>query len=247
MLLRHVIEHVKAQNWTAVGLDFVIVVVGVFVGLQVQEWAQERGRRQMEASYTERLHEEVVDLQAVRAPLIEIRNRWQGSLDAVKPVLFGELERPITDNECQAIALSYAISNPTDDLASLIELQSSGRLSLLQQEGISKALRSFLLTRARARDSGAGIATSVKQLPSDYAQLIRVSSPSQIFGVPAPASFVCDEDAMRTDPSFINDYEINQANFAFHVRDNARVSESLAELHRALDEALDLDHEEPAQ
>ena len=30
MLLRRVIEHVKAQNWTAVALDFVIVVVGVF-------------------------------------------------------------------------------------------------------------------------------------------------------------------------------------------------------------------------
>lgn len=32
MLLRRVIEHVKAQNWTAVALDFVIVVVGVFIG-----------------------------------------------------------------------------------------------------------------------------------------------------------------------------------------------------------------------
>jgi len=35
MLLRRVIEHVKAQNWFAVAIDFVIVVVGVFVGLQV--------------------------------------------------------------------------------------------------------------------------------------------------------------------------------------------------------------------
>ena len=35
MLLRRVIEHVKAQNWTAVALDFVIVVIGVFIGIQV--------------------------------------------------------------------------------------------------------------------------------------------------------------------------------------------------------------------
>jgi len=28
MILRRVIEHVKAQNWFAVALDFVIVVVG---------------------------------------------------------------------------------------------------------------------------------------------------------------------------------------------------------------------------
>ena len=42
MLLRRVIEHVKAQNWTAVGLDFVIVVVGVFIGIQVANWNEER-------------------------------------------------------------------------------------------------------------------------------------------------------------------------------------------------------------
>lgn len=35
MLLRRVIEHVKAQNWFAVALDFVIVVAGVFIGIQV--------------------------------------------------------------------------------------------------------------------------------------------------------------------------------------------------------------------
>jgi len=33
MILRRVIEHVKAQNWTAVALDFVIVVAGVYLGI----------------------------------------------------------------------------------------------------------------------------------------------------------------------------------------------------------------------
>lgn len=42
MLLRRVIEHVKAQNWTAVALDFVIVVVGVFIGIQVSNWNETR-------------------------------------------------------------------------------------------------------------------------------------------------------------------------------------------------------------
>lgn len=34
MILRRVIEHFRKQEWTAVALDFVIVVMGVFVGLQ---------------------------------------------------------------------------------------------------------------------------------------------------------------------------------------------------------------------
>lgn len=42
MILRRVIEHVKVQNWTAVGLDFVIVVTGVFIGIQV--WNRNEAR-----------------------------------------------------------------------------------------------------------------------------------------------------------------------------------------------------------
>jgi hypothetical protein len=50
MILRRVIDHVKHQNWTAVALDFVIVVMGVFIGIQVSNWnaAQEFKGRERE-------------------------------------------------------------------------------------------------------------------------------------------------------------------------------------------------------
>ena len=38
MLLRRMIEHVKAQNWFAVSLDLVVVVVGIFLAFQVERW-----------------------------------------------------------------------------------------------------------------------------------------------------------------------------------------------------------------
>jgi len=34
MILRRITEHVKTQNWFAIGLDFVIVVVGVFIAFR---------------------------------------------------------------------------------------------------------------------------------------------------------------------------------------------------------------------
>ena len=55
MILRRVIEHVKHQNWTAVTLDFVIVVLGVFIGLQVQDWNTARNARAAAHEYRERL------------------------------------------------------------------------------------------------------------------------------------------------------------------------------------------------
>jgi len=38
MLLRRITEHVETQNWTAIGIDFFIVVMGVFIGIQVANW-----------------------------------------------------------------------------------------------------------------------------------------------------------------------------------------------------------------
>ena len=55
MILSRVIKHVKEQNWTAVVLDFVIVVLGVFIGLQVQDWNTARNARADAREYRERL------------------------------------------------------------------------------------------------------------------------------------------------------------------------------------------------
>jgi hypothetical protein len=42
MLLRRITKPVKDQNWFAIGIDFAIVVSGVFVGLQVTSWNEAR-------------------------------------------------------------------------------------------------------------------------------------------------------------------------------------------------------------
>ena len=55
MLLRRFIEHVKDQNWSAVGLDFVIVVLGVFIGIQVSNWNDVRRDSALARNYLERL------------------------------------------------------------------------------------------------------------------------------------------------------------------------------------------------
>jgi len=42
MLLRRVREHVTAHNWLAVSVDLIIVVLGVFLGIQLSNWNAER-------------------------------------------------------------------------------------------------------------------------------------------------------------------------------------------------------------
>ncbi len=59
MNLRRLIEHIKGQHWTAVAIDFVIVVVGVFVGIQVSNWNQQRATDRQAAIFTMHLKEDL--------------------------------------------------------------------------------------------------------------------------------------------------------------------------------------------
>ncbi len=60
MILRRVIKHVRNQEWTAVCIDFFIVVVGVFVGLQVSNWNAARATQQSERAYLVALRGEIL-------------------------------------------------------------------------------------------------------------------------------------------------------------------------------------------
>ncbi len=59
MLLRRVIAHFRRQKWAAIGIDFVIVVIGVFIGIQVANWNEERGERQRELVLLRELRSEL--------------------------------------------------------------------------------------------------------------------------------------------------------------------------------------------
>ena len=55
MLLRRVTEHVKSQNWTAIALDFLIVVLGVLLAFQINAWNDSRRAEAVRTAAIERL------------------------------------------------------------------------------------------------------------------------------------------------------------------------------------------------
>ncbi len=61
MLLRRVMNHVRRQEWTAIAIDFAIVVVGVFIGIQAANWNETRTDKARAQVYLERIQN---DLQA---------------------------------------------------------------------------------------------------------------------------------------------------------------------------------------
>jgi len=61
MILRRVIDHVKAQNWTAIGIDFVIVVVGVYTAVWIEGLQRKAETSKRTTQIIETLREDLRD------------------------------------------------------------------------------------------------------------------------------------------------------------------------------------------
>ena len=59
MLLRRITKHVVEQNWVAVGIDMLVVVMGIFLGFQLNSWKEDRQDAVKGESYLERIADEL--------------------------------------------------------------------------------------------------------------------------------------------------------------------------------------------
>jgi hypothetical protein len=249
MILRRITEHVKAQNWFAVAVEFVIVVVGVFMGLQVQDWNELRKERIEEIDLLGRLYGETQELlETQREELVGLRARAD-ILMGVNPVLFSqEPSRAITDEECANIASSHVFRRPPDELPVLDEMLSTGRFDVLQDKKIKEQLRAYVLFRGRGRAYYQEATNELFRLHSRFPDLITIGR------VPMEAGFVgrwtrlsgegfrwnpvCDAERMRASPAFLNEYIDNLSRIGSLIQFTEQRQEHLTELETALSARL---------
>ena len=67
MILRRLTQNLRAQNWTAILIELVIVIVGVFIGTQVANWNEDRLEKRETQRMLARLTPELRNLLALYA------------------------------------------------------------------------------------------------------------------------------------------------------------------------------------
>jgi hypothetical protein len=58
MLLRRISAHIRGQNWFAAVLDLLVVVVGLFLGLQIDTWWEGQKEARIESTYLQEIRED---------------------------------------------------------------------------------------------------------------------------------------------------------------------------------------------
>lgn len=59
MILRRLAEQLREQNWAAIAIEFVLLVLGVFLGIQAANWNAARNDRALESRYLSSLAEDI--------------------------------------------------------------------------------------------------------------------------------------------------------------------------------------------
>lgn len=72
MILRRITHSMSGQNWTAISIEFVLVVLGVFLGIAAANWNEER----LEKRETAKLLEQVDDQLTAFVGFIHSMNRY---------------------------------------------------------------------------------------------------------------------------------------------------------------------------
>lgn len=144
MLLRSVIKHVRNQEWTAIAIDFVIVVVGVFVGIQAANWNEVRANESRTRGYLERIH---TDLEADLANYQDKIRFWNAVSNYGRTALSYADTGRMRDRTQWNLLLAYFQASQVAEFwtesTTYDELKSAGELNLIANLDLRSALARY--------------------------------------------------------------------------------------------------------
>lgn len=158
MLLRRVIAHFRKQEWTAIALDFVIVVLGVFVGLQVNNWNEARSERAKEAFTIDSLRSDFQALDfSVSHGVCWHRRALDGLQVAAEALNAGRLDPEVKARFENGLRFGFLNASTNKASGALSELLSSGNMGLVSDPALRAALIAYEGSRETAAQSRADI------------------------------------------------------------------------------------------
>lgn len=246
MLLRRITEHVKAQNWTAVAIDFVIVVIGVYIGIQVSNWNDARVDAIRGRYYSERLlgdlrleMQQYENVSAYFATVQEYAERTAALIDS---------ENPALDNEFVVAAYNATQYTAAEPIRSTLdELLATGNLYLLDDRNLMDAALFLYGSQNRARLSEYALRSAYREsvrrtMPFDVQEAIRaqcgdVIDPVTGFtgGIPADCRIDFPADRISNAASLLRNKPVIRSDLAYFL---SSLGYFIADVDAARDQAV---------
>ncbi len=144
MILRRLSQSLKEQNWTAIWIEFVLLVLGVFLGIQVANWNEARRDHDRERAYLLRISAELEESVASIEKSNELtQQRMAMNQLAIDSALDPALVRADPGRFIQAIKQGNYTYAPNVHGYTFEEIKSNGELGIFSDPKLSLELMAF--------------------------------------------------------------------------------------------------------
>ncbi len=147
MILRRLSQSFKEQNWMAIAIEFVLLVLGVFLGIQVANWNQKLADARLGQEYVMRLKSDLEKDLASRRDLIAYYAAVLESIERTDALLADPVSdaKTLVFNAYRATEINFRA--PTR--ATWDEIVSTGDTGLLPRDVVVSAGEYFAFDTAR--------------------------------------------------------------------------------------------------
>jgi hypothetical protein len=166
------VKRLRDHDWLAALIEFVIVVAGILLALQVSNWNQDRQDRAHGKRYAERLHAEL--LSDGRAMDETIRSWRQVSDYGAAAMEYGEHGKQVDGSSWKTVLAYFQASQlfPLDlEDTTFLEMRESGELALIADESLRKRIADYY------HMSGSGMRADVLRHQPSYRPQVRGLTP----------------------------------------------------------------------
>ncbi len=247
MILRRVIGCVKAQNWTAAALDFVIVVLGVFLGIQASNWNAAQAEKRLGRAYAERLTASLESDFASRRALAAYYGAVLESVEQTGRLLADPASDPqeLVVNAYRASEVNFA----PQSRAAWDEIVSSGDIGLLPRAAIDSGIADYFAGDTARLTYDVVIASAYRRrvrtiLPLELQKALRAGcsdirdDAQAITGFMPDCTLAVDAELIATTASALRADPMLAAELRYQYSDvfsaNANISGDVVLLERAL-------------
>ena len=144
MILRRLSQSLKEQNWTATWIEFVLLVAGVFLGLQVSNWNEEREDRALESRYLSALTEDVDYSSEKLQELTDHMEQQQAARKSLFEYAVDPKAAMEPDERDQRVLIGlFQVTEVDISEVTFETLKSSGRLPLIRSPDLVSELQSL--------------------------------------------------------------------------------------------------------
>jgi len=203
MFLKRLAKTFRKQDWASFAIEFLIVMLGVFLALQAEDWNQERKDRNLEEAYISRLIDEAktnIDILAQHEKIFEEKVEFILALPNL-PLNEAFQQDPL--EFMYQLDYSTYVGIPNLRAETYQELESSGRLTLLRNSELRSAIAGII------NDYRSTQMVFTDQI-GDYRRLLFQSLPGEAYydyrindKVSDSESIISAIEAFRNDPAYV--------------------------------------------